>query len=56
LSRIRVFVTAPTPFGAWGDVCLETAMIGTPASVSAGIAGVQDGPKAFAAEPWEVPT
>jgi len=56
LLRIRVFVTVPTLFGAWGDVCLETAMIGTPASVSAGIAGVQDGPKAFAAERREVPT
>jgi hypothetical protein len=55
LSRIRVFI-APTPHGAWGDVCPETAMIGTLASVSAGIVGVQDGPMAFAAERREVPT
>ena len=56
MSRIRVFVTTPTPLGAWGDVCLETAMIGTPASTSVGVAGAQDGPMAFAAERREVPT
>jgi hypothetical protein len=54
--RIRMFVTAPTPLGAWGDVCPETAMIGTPVSASVAVAGVQDGPKAFAAERREVPT
>jgi hypothetical protein len=56
----RRIVTAPTPFGAKGDVCPETAstmrlrMIVT--APSAGVAGAQDGPKAFAAARREVPT
>ena len=59
-------VTPPTPLGAWGDVCPETATIGatrhrgqTVIAMSAGVAvfdGGQDGPKAFAAERREVPT
>jgi hypothetical protein len=53
--------------GVWGDVCPETATLGVRsrylskivAAMSVGVAvvgGGQDGPKAFAAEPWEVPT
>ena len=64
----RTYVTAPTPFGVRGDVCPETATLGVRSrhrskivtAMSAGVAAVvgggQDGPKAFAAEPWEVPT
>jgi hypothetical protein len=61
----RTYVTAAVPLGAWGDVCPETATMGVRSRhlrkiviampvVVAG--GAQDGPKAFAAEPWEVPT
>ena len=57
----RRIVTAPTPFGAKGDVCPETA--GTmrlrkivTAMSGVGVAGAQDGPKAFAAARREVPT
>jgi hypothetical protein len=56
----RRIVTAPTPFGAKGDVCPETAStmrlrtIAT--ALSAGVTGAQDGPKAFAAARREVPT
>jgi hypothetical protein len=60
-------VTAPTPYGVWGDVCPETATLGVRSrhlskivtAMSVGVAvvgGGQHGPKAFAAEPWEVPT
>ena len=63
----RTYVTAAVPLGAWGDVCPETARLGLRSrhfseivtAMPVGIAvadGVQDGPKAFAAEPWEVPT
>jgi hypothetical protein len=46
-------VTAPTPLGAWGDVCPETVMTGISVAV---FGGAQGGPKAFAAERREVPT
>jgi hypothetical protein len=63
----RTYVTAAVPLGAWGDVCPETATLGGRSrhlskivtAMSVGVAvvgGGQDGPKAFAAEPWEVPT
>ena len=63
----RIHVTAAVPLGAWGDVCPETATLGIRSrhlrkivtAMPFGVAvagGVQDGPKAFAAEPWEVPT
>ena len=58
----RRIVTAPTPAGAKGDVCLETARIRhlrkivTTMSAGVGVPGAQDGPKAFAAERREVPT
>ena len=63
----RTYVTAAVPLGAWGDVCPETANLGIRSRhlrrivtampvVFAVAGGVQDGPKAFAAEPWEVPT
>jgi hypothetical protein len=51
--RFRMRVTAPTPLGAWGDVCPETVMTGISVAVAG---GAQDGPKAFAAERREVPT
>jgi hypothetical protein len=58
----RRIVTAPTPLGAKGDVCPETVSIRrlrtivTTMSAGVGVAGAQDGPKAFAAERREVPT
>ena len=58
----RRIVTAPTPFGAKGDVCPETAStmrlrtIATALSAGVGVTGAQDGPKAFAAARREVPT
>jgi hypothetical protein len=58
----RRIVTAPTPRGARGDVCPETARarhlrkIVTAMSAGVGVTGAQDGPEAFAAERREVPT
>ena len=58
----RRIVTAPTPLGAKGDVCPETAStlrlrkIVTAMSAGVGVTGAQDGPKAFAAARREVPT
>jgi hypothetical protein len=60
-------VTAPTPIGARGDVCPETATLRIRSrhlrklvtAMSVGVAvvgGGQDGPEAFAAERREVPT
>jgi hypothetical protein len=62
-SRIRV--TVPTPFGVRGDVCPETATIGTKlrhlgrSASAVGVAvsdGGQDGRQAFAVDRREVPT
>jgi hypothetical protein len=63
------YVTAPTPFGAGGDVCPGTATLGVrnrhlrtivtamSVAVAAVVAGGgQDGPEAFAAARREVPT
>jgi hypothetical protein len=57
----RRIVTAPAPFGATGDVCPETASIRrlrkiVTAMSGVGVAGAQDGPKAFAAARREGPT
>jgi hypothetical protein len=56
----RRIVTAPTPLGARGDVCPETArarhLRKIVTAMSVGVTGAQDGPKAFAAERREVPT
>jgi hypothetical protein len=57
----RRIVTTPTPFGAWGDVCPDTASTMrlrkiVTAMSGVGVAGAQDGPKAFAAARREVPT
>jgi hypothetical protein len=62
------YVTAPTPFGAGGDVCPETATLGVrnrhlskivtamSVAVAAVADGGQGGPEAFAAARREVPT
>jgi hypothetical protein len=55
----RRIVTAPAPFGARGDVCPETAStrrLRKIVTAMSGVAGAQDGPKAFAAARREVPT
>ena len=60
----RRIVTAPTPFGARGDVCPDTASTSRlrkiVTAMSVGVAAVagggQDGPEAFAAARREVPT
>jgi hypothetical protein len=65
---IWTYVTAPTPIGARGDVCPETATMGVRSrhlrkivttmsvGVAAFVGGGQDGPEAFAAERREGPT
>jgi hypothetical protein len=63
----RIRVTAPVPFGTWGDVCPEPAINGTKlrhlgratSVTTVGVAvsaGGQNGRQAFAADPREVPT
>jgi hypothetical protein len=64
--NLWTYVTTPTPFGAGGDVCPETATLGvrnrhlskivTAMSVSVAAASGQGGPEAFAAARREVPT